>query len=196
MHVDETAIIRSALDGNPDAFRLLVERYQERLYRFVCNIVIDRHTAEEVAQDANKWVYQFRDPQPGELVVFRNPEKRRQHWIKRIVAVAGDTVAVKQGRIFVNDIEITREADAGRSDVFWEGRAGKAYQVMIDDKAKNAADVEPIKVPLGQCYVLGDNRGNSKDSRHVGFIPIGDIVGVAQYIFFPAETWSRFGRVQ
>jgi signal peptidase I len=145
---------------------------------------------------ANKWVYQYREPQPGELVVFRNPEKRRQHWIKRIVATAGDTIAIKQGRVFVNDIEITREADDNSSDVYWEGQEANVYRVLIDDRAKELKDVEPTKVPLGCCYVLGDNRGNSRDSRHIGFIPIGDIVGVAQYIYFPAESWTRFGRIK
>ena len=43
------------------------------------------------------------------------------------------------------------------------------------------------------CFVLGDNRNNSRDSREFGFVPLGDIVGLVDYVYLPAESWSRFG---
>ena len=49
--------------------------------------------------------------------------------------------------------------------------------------------------PQGHCFVLGDNRGLSLDSRKFGFVPLGDILGRAEYIYFPARDWSRFGAV-
>jgi hypothetical protein len=45
------------------------------------------------------------------------------------------------------------------------------------------------------CYVLGDNRGNSHDSREFGPVALGAVPGVAEYLYFPGDTWSRFGRL-
>jgi signal peptidase I len=45
------------------------------------------------------------------------------------------------------------------------------------------------------CFVLGDNLRNSRDSRHYGLVALGDILGVAEYIYLPADSWSRFGRL-
>jgi signal peptidase I len=50
-----------------------------------------------------------------------------------------------------------------------------------------------VTVPEGTCFVLGDNRENSRDSRHFGPVPLGDVVGVAEYVYLPGDTWSRFG---
>lgn len=55
---------------------------------------------------------------------------------------------------------------------------------------------ENLTVPPGMCFVLGDNRDNSRDSRHFGPVPLGDVVGVAEYIYLPADTWSRFGALR
>ena len=53
-----------------------------------------------------------------------------------------------------------------------------------------------ITVPKRCVYVVGDDRDNSRDSRHFGPIHAGDVVGYVQYIYTPAESWSRFGTVQ
>jgi signal peptidase I len=55
---------------------------------------------------------------------------------------------------------------------------------------------DSLTVPPGMCFVLGDNRENSRDSRHFGPVPLGDVVGVAEYVYLPGDTWSRFGALQ
>jgi signal peptidase I len=55
---------------------------------------------------------------------------------------------------------------------------------------------DALTVPPGMCFVLGDNRENSRDSRHFGPVPLGDIVGVAEYVYLPGDTWSRFGALR
>jgi len=54
-------------------------------------------------------------------------------------------------------------------------------------------DGERVKVAPGMCFVLGDNRENSRDSRHFGPVPLGDVIGVAEYVYLPGDSWSRFG---
>jgi type IV secretory pathway protease TraF len=48
-------------------------------------------------------------------------------------------------------------------------------------------------VAQGMCFVLGDNYENSRDSRHFGPVPLGDVIGVAEYVYIPGDSWSRFG---
>jgi signal peptidase I len=55
---------------------------------------------------------------------------------------------------------------------------------------------ETVTVPEGTCFVLGDNRENSRDSRHFGPVPLGDVIGVAEYVYLPGDTWSRFGALR
>lgn len=57
----------------------------------------------------------------------------------------------------------------------------------------SGANFRMMKVPDGHCFVLGDNRGNSRDSRQLGPIPLRDVMGRVEYIYLPAEIWSRFG---
>ncbi len=117
--------------------------------------------------------YLERDPEQGEVVVFRNPENRRQHWVKRIVAVEGETVEIRAGELFVNGEKQVYETD------------GVA-----------AEDVGPVEVLKNHVYVLGDNRANSRDSRHFGPVPVASLVGKVAWIVFPGEDWSRLGSVE
>ena len=105
-----------------------------------------------------------------DIVVFKSPEYPKKSFVKRVVAVAGDTVEIRDGRLLVNDRQ-RGEADP------------------------TADDFGPQVVPRYNCFVLGDNRGRSKDSRHFGPVPYAAVVGKAVTIFWPQESWYRFGRI-
>ena len=115
--------------------------------------------------------YLDRDPERGEVVIFRQPGNRRRFFIKRVVAVAGDTVEwAANGEISINGKPLAQEpaSDPGSRR---ETNLARVYQVA------SAVNLAPgsATVPANHCFVLGDNRGNSLDSRQFGAVPYASL---------------------
>lgn len=161
---------------------------------------------------ANKLAYKNSDPKRGDLVVFINPENRRINYIKRVVAIAGDTVEIKDGRLYINDEKLQRQKLAQSTldnirievrgeplegDVFEETNGNAKYKIFLarPPHSQASSDFAKITVPEHHCFVLGDNRINSYDSRHFGPVPLATVKGRADYLYWPAKDWSRFGRI-
>lgn len=115
----------------------------------------------------NKLIYQFRQPDSGEVIVFHTKEER--DLIKRVIALPGETVEVKNNRLYVNGKEIS--------------------EPYLPEGSKTE-DFKPVKVPAGQLFVLGDNRTNSTDSRTIGPIPIESVIGRASFVYWPFTDWN------
>jgi signal peptidase I len=162
---------------------------------------------------ANKLAYKTTDPKRGDLIVFINPENRRQNYIKRIVAVAGDTVEIIDNEVYVNEQQLERQklpqsvldnikvkvhGKSLEGDVFYEINGDAKYKIFLAKPPHDQAshNFSKITVPPHHCFVLGDNRNLTRDSRHVGPVPLGTIKGRADYLYFPAKDWSRFGRIK
>jgi signal peptidase I len=148
----------------------------------------------------NKLVYQHRLPRRGDVVVFRVPGKPGCNWVKRVMGLPGDTVEVRDGEVFINGRKLERDrvpADALPApldgEVFEESNAGRRYRILIGKE--KVGDQPKTTVPEGACYVLGDHRDRSEDSRVFGPVSLGSILGGVQYVYFPAATWERFGAV-
>lgn len=118
----------------------------------------------------NKFVYRFRTPQPGEIIVFRYPRNQDRDFIKRVVAVAGDRVEIRDGYVYVNDQPLP--------DPYVSYRDGGTWP--------------EVTVPPGAVWVLGDNRNNSEDSRYFGEVPLGNIKGRAFFRFWPIGRFMSF----
>jgi signal peptidase I len=77
-----------------------------------------------------------------------------------------------------------------------EGNSGRHYLVAYGD-LKEGRRVRPddfqATIPERHVFVLGDNRDRSNDSRQIGSIPVGEIVGYVEYIYWPSASWSRYG---
>ncbi len=161
---------------------------------------------------ANKLAYKTSDPKRGDLIVFINPEDRRINFIKRVVAIAGDTVEIKGGQLYVNDEKLQRQKLAQSTldnirvevrgeplegDVFEETNGNAKYKIFLAGPPHDttSSDFAKIKVPEHHCFVLGDNRNLSQDSRHFGPVPLATVKGRADYLYWPAKDWSRFGRI-
>jgi signal peptidase I len=162
---------------------------------------------------ANKSVYKDIDPKRGDLVVFLNPINRQINFIKRVVAIAGDTVEIKDGQLYINDKKLQRrklpqstlddirikiEGEPLEGDVFEETNGNVKYRVFFDTPPHDhtSPDFAKITVPKYNCFVLGDNRNRSRDSRAFGPIPLTSVKGRADYLYFPGKDWSRFGRLE
>jgi len=102
-----------------------------------------------------KDTYRDREPTRNDLVAFLNPSNRRQTWVKRVIGLPGDTLEIRNGIVRIN------------------GKPLEEAPTVTPDQANLA----PITIPDNHCYVLGDNRANSKDSRHIGPVPMIALVG-------------------
>ena len=113
----------------------------------------------------NKFIYRFRSPQAGEVIVLRPPSDPGRNYIKRVVAVAGQNVQIYDGHVYV-DGRMLREP----------------YLTAI-----TRGEYGPRVVPAQDIFVLGDNRPNSEDSRAFGFVPLHNLIGKAILIYWPPE---------
>lgn len=118
----------------------------------------------------NKFVYRFRKPQRGEIIVFRFPENPRRPFIKRLVALEGDRVEIRNGHVFINDSLPTALA-LQNTYYYNQGQFGQEETV--------------VQVPEATYYVLGDNSSSSHDSRFWGFVPKRFLIGKAICVFWP-----------
>lgn len=154
----------------------------------------------------NKQPWRDKFPERGDIVVFRTPPSEvGRTWVKRVIGVAGDEVVIKGREIEVNGKKLDRERTPDESvvqirkqvegQVYHESVGAHRYRVLFSDDAidNSAAEEIRVTVPDRSVYVLGDNRDRSRDSRHIGPIHAADVIGYVDYMFYPAETWSRFG---
>lgn len=154
---------------------------------------------------AVKTAYQTADPQRGDIVLFVYPDDRRIFYIKRVVALAGDTVEVKSGNLYVNGAELAREAigaatvsfgkTTSTGGVFYENNNGARYRIFISQE-QPAADFGPITVPKYDCFVMGDNRNDSRDSRNFGPIAVTSLKGKFEYRYWPITGGGHWGTIR
>ncbi len=163
--------------------------------RVIQAFVIPSHSMEPTINSGDriltlKEVFLDRDPERGELVVFRNPEHRRQHWIKRVIGLAGDEIEWHaNGDISVNDVLIER-TPSDEKDVFIERHDTRVYTIKITP-SENGPPAGRLIVPPYHCFVLGDNRFLSKDSRTIGPIAYSGLVAAPV-----AKVWGGVGKLK
>jgi signal peptidase I len=150
--------------------------------------------------------YRYSPPQPGDVVVIKKKEGGRS-FVKRVVAVGGDRVQMKDGRLFVNGRLVERESlgsydDSGNGtgsavlalyrETLPNGRSHRIAELSDKEFFDNTAE---FLVPPGQLFLMGDNRDSSMDSRapgEFGFIPVEHVIGRVEEIT-GAEDTSRIG---
>lgn len=162
---------------------------------------------------ANKHIYKMGEPQRGELVILENPDNRREKRLKRIIALAGDTVEIQAGEVYVNDQKLPREAlpealqtairtsahsdDKDHRRFYYETTDHHAYKIAWSGDSQSPVSNYPkIVVPKNQVFVLGDNRDDGADSRLWGPIHVATIKGRVEYLYFPTQDWFRFGKIK
>jgi signal peptidase I len=109
--------------------------------------------------------YRFHGPRRGDIVVLKSPQESTELLIKRVIGLSGETVEIRQGRIYINGQEL--------DEPYLERSTGGNWG--------------PIIVPPLHIFVLGDNRSFSNDSRAFGMVPIENIVGRAWVSYWPLD---------
>ncbi len=139
------------------------------------------------------------EPQRGDIVTFSSPQDGTR-LIKRLVAVPGDVIEMREERLFINGSEARyvtgRGAVAehkipdyqGNQLVLRETVLGSERMIMVLPESSATRSFSAMTVPQGEYLMLGDNRDNSKDSRYIGFVKRELLTGKVQRVAFSLDT--------
>jgi len=119
-----------------------------------------------------KFSYWFNEPQRGDVVVFKYPLNPSTLYVKRVIALPGENIKLKDSKLYINDTLVS--------------------EPYLPDDLK-FEDFGPVEVPEGEYFMMGDNRNNSSDSRTWGFVKKDLILGKSQVIYWP---FDRLGRIE
>lgn len=114
----------------------------------------------------------IKDPKQGDVVVFRYPKDRSIDYIKRVIGIPGDTIEIKNKKVFINGTAIDDESGHISSPS------------ILDGNVSPRDNFGPVLVPENRIFVMGDNRDNSYDSRFWGFVDQKDILGKAFILYW------------
>lgn len=139
---------------------------------------------------SGKVLVPLKDPQSGDIIVFKFPKDRSIDYIKRVVGVPGDEIEIKNKKLYLNG-EPT-------SDPY----AHYTTTQILPGSVSPKDNLGPITVPEGKYFVMGDNRDNSSDSRFWGFVENNDVLGKAMIIYWswdidePLLSVDRFASIR
>ena len=115
----------------------------------------------------NRLAYKWGEVGRGDVVVFDPPFESEEPYVKRVVGLSGEVVTIENGKVYVNDALV--------------------QEPYLDAYFHSTGSWE---VPVGEIFVMGDNRNNSSDSRSWGTVPVENIIGRALFVYWPVEQWG------
>ncbi len=145
-------------------------------------------------------------PERGDVVVFKYPEDPKVDYIKRVIGLPGDEITYLNRTLFLNGNPVKTEmigkyrgTDSGSvmngASVLKEWLSKERSHEILLDMNKRSLDMQTIKVPEGQYFVMGDNRDHSNDSRFWGFVPEKNLKGRAFGIWMNWDNGIHFNRI-
>lgn len=147
--------------------------------------------------DKPLYIGQEKVPTRGDVIVFKYPRDESINYIKRVVGLPGDRIAIREKVLYINDkpVEVESlkndammegvESDDDRKvlSLFTEKLEGAPHPVLYNMGSLLNSDFGPVEVPQGKLLCLGDNRDRSSDSRIWGFVPMENIKGKAMFVW-------------
>jgi signal peptidase I len=124
----------------------------------------------------NKFVYRFEPIERGDVVVFWYPLDRSKSFIKRVMALPGETIEIRRGAVYVNGQMLP--------------------EPYVPPQYADVSDFGPVRVPQGSYFVMGDHRISSKDSREFGPVASQDIYGRAVFAYWPVDHFGSLSTTE
>lgn len=143
---------------------------------------------------SDKWLFQWHQPERGDVVVFKYPENPDVYYIKRLIGLPGDEVHVRHGHITVNghtwslNLLPTFAMDEPKFIYYLENNHHVVRFMTPESLVEDASTEEVFKIPEGSYFFMGDNRDQSSDSRVWGYVKSDLIVGKASLIWLSCDS--------
>lgn len=137
----------------------------------------------------NKAIIELKKPNRGDITVFTCPIDESKDFIKRVIAIEGDTVEIIDKKVYINSEPV--------ADPYGIYRDSLVYPKGIQPRD----NLDPLVVPNGKVFVMGDNRDQSYDSRFWGFVDLSEIKGKAFIVYWSWDKsnfgvrWNRIGKL-
>ncbi len=139
-----------------------------------------------------QYLFRIESVHRGDVVVFVFPPDPTKDFIKRVIGIGGDTVAVKDGAVYLNGAQM------------FDPHAHLEVAPQDRSAVSQRDNFGPVTVPAGKLFMMGDNRDRSYDSRFWGFVDVNEVEGRAILIYWSWDSdssstvpirWSRFGKI-
>jgi len=183
-------------------------------------ILVNKYTYGLRLPIINRKIVQINDPQRGDVMVFHYPVNPSEDFIKRVVALPGDTIEYRNKRLLINGVEQPQQLEHAynyvdglrfiHTELRQEVLGGRKHEMLINPETpllnlEGVGDFEGREncsyaenrmkciVPAGHYFMMGDNRDNSRDSRYWGFVPDNLIVGKAVFVWMNFSDLKRIG---
>lgn len=147
----------------------------------VTQYLVDGHSMDPTLASGERLIvdrlsYDFGPPKRGDIIVFRAPVVGDEDWVKRVIGLPGDTIAISDGKLLLN---------------------GKVIpEPFIAQPMDPTHNFGPLRIPPGELFVMGDNRNVSEDSRMIGPIAISSVIGRVALIIWPLRDVRVLGSNQ
>lgn len=153
------------------------------LYKYIAEpFIVDGASMEATLKSGERlWMLKLNEIDRFDVVIFPAPDNEDKLYVKRVIGVAGDTIAYENDQLLINGQAVEEPYLQEKANEF-DGKF--TYDFTLEDITGETT------VPEGAFFVMGDNRRNSLDGRRFGFIETDDVMGEADFIYWP---FSEFG---
>jgi len=141
-------------------------------------LLVNKFFYETPRFSLEKAILPQKDIKRHDIVVFKYPKDLTKDFAKRVIALEGEKIEIRDKQVLVNDLPISESYKVHNDSQVFTKNGYYHYDDSIRD------NFGPVVVPAGQCFVMGDNRDNSMDSRYWSFLPMSYIKGKPWIIYF------------